>query len=115
MLVAGQSTCAGQLIASNHGASLAGVPSLGIVQEAATVTESRDILVDLYNTTNYRDLIRIGAFGGEVMINPDGGNDARGVGYKASINPHIAAYGMLFLGTESQYRSRPGSFRVAGR
>lgn len=101
LLVAGLSGFAGQLIAASHTDSLAGVPSFGIVQETAAITANGDILVDLHNSTNYRDMIRIGAFGGEVMINLDGGKAARGLGYKASINSNMAAYGMLFLDNDA--------------
>ena len=103
LLLPGLAIFASQSIAENHDSTLVGVPSFGFVQETATVTADGDILVDLYNTTNYRDMIRIGAFGGEVMINADGGNDAHGLGYKAAINQNVAAYGMLFLDNDASY------------
>ena len=79
------------------------VPSFGFVQETAAVTADGEILVDLYNTTNYRSMIRIGAFGGEVLVNPDNEIDAHGLGYKFAINQNIAAYGMLFLDNDNSY------------
>ncbi len=103
LLVPGLALFASQSIAENHDAVLVGVPSFGFVQETATVTADGDILVDLYNTTNYRDMIRIGAFGGEVMISPETGNAAHGLGYKASINPKVAAYGMMFLDNDASF------------
>ncbi len=103
LLVPGLAIFASQSIAENHDSTLVGVPSFGFVQETATVTADGDILVDLHNTTNYRDMIRIGAFGGEVMINVDGGNDAHGLGYKAAISQNVAAYGMLFLDNDASF------------
>ena len=108
LLVPGLAFFASQSIAESHepvqeAAVLVGVPSFGFVQETATVTADGDILVDLYNTTNYRDMVRIGAFGGEIMISPETGNAAHGLGYKASINPKIAAYGMMFLDNDASF------------
>ena len=105
LLVPGLVIFASQSLAEKHDSTLAGVPSFGFVQETAAVTADGDILVDLYNTTTYRDMIRIGAFGGEIMINPDSNNnnDAHGLGYKFSINDKIAAYGMLFLDTDKSF------------
>jgi len=103
LLVPGLALFASQSIAESHDTVLVGVPSFGFVQETATVTADGDILVDLYNTTNYRDMIRIGAFGGEVMISPETGNAAHGLGYKASINSKVAAYGMMFLDNDASF------------
>jgi len=103
LLVSGLAFFASQSLAESHDAVLVDVPSFGFVQETATVTADGDILVDLYNTTNYRDMIRIGAFGGEVMISPETGNAAHGLGYKASINPKVAAYGMMFLDNDASF------------
>ena len=103
LLVPGLAIFAGQALAEKHDSTLAGIPSFGFVQETAAVTADGDILVDLFNDTNYRDMIRIGAFGGEIMINPDSGNAAHGLGYKFSINDKIAAYGMLFIDTDESF------------
>ena len=103
LLVPGLAIFTSQSIAENHDPVLVGVPSFGFVQETATVVADGDILVDLYNSTSYRDMIRIGAFGGEVMINADDGNDAHGLGYKFSINQNLAAYGLLFLDNDSSF------------
>lgn len=103
LLVPGLVIFASQSLAEKHDSTLAGVPSFGFVQETAAVTADGDILVDLFNTTNYRDMIRIGAFGGEIMINPDNAIDAHGLGYKFSINQKIAAYGMLYLDNDKSF------------
>ena len=103
LLVSGLGIFTSQSIADSHDMTLVAVPSFGFVQETAAVTLDGDILVDLYNTTNYRDMIRIGAFGGEVMISPEGGNAAHGLGYKASINSNMSAYGMLFLDSDANF------------
>ncbi len=109
LLVSGLSVFAGQSIAANHELDLVGIPSFGFVQETAALTLDGDIRVDLYNTNNienktiYRNMIRVGAYGGEIMISPDTGNDAHGLGYKFSINSNIAAYGMLFLDNDNSY------------
>jgi hypothetical protein len=106
LLVSGLCVFASQSFAENHESEsmgLVGIPSFGFVQETAAMTLDGDILVDLYNTTNYRDMIRIGAWGGEFMINPDSGNDAHGLGYKFSISQNFAAYGMLFLDNDNSF------------
>ena len=103
LLVPGLCFFTSQSFAENHDSVLAGVPSLGFVQEMAALTADGDILVDLYNTTGYRDMIRIGAFGGEILISPESGNDAHGLGYKFFIKQNIAAYGMLFLDDDNDF------------
>ena len=103
LLVSGLSVFAGQSIAANHELDLVGIPSFGFVQETAALTLDGDIRVDLFNNTNYRDMIRVGAYGGEIMISPEDGKAAHGVGYKFSINSNIAAYGMLFLDNDNSY------------
>ena len=103
LLVSGLSVFAGQSFAANHELDLVGIPSFGFVQETAALTLDGDIRVDLYNNTNYRDMIRVGAYGGEIMISPDTGQAAHGLGYKMSINSNIAAYGMLFLDNDKSF------------
>ena len=103
LLVSGLSVFAGQSIAANHELDLVGIPSFGFVQETAALTLDGDIRVDLFNNTNYRDMIRVGAYGGEIMISPDDGKDAHGLGYKSSINSNIAVYGMLFLDNDKSF------------
>ena len=103
LLVSGIGVFSNQSFAETHDSTLVGVPSFGFTQETATLTVDGDILVDLYNTTGYRDMIRIGAFGGEVMVSPDSGNAAHGLGYKFSINPNVAAYGMLYLDNDNSF------------
>ena len=73
-------------------------PSFGFVQEMAGVTANGDISADFYNTTNYPTHLRIGAFKGEIMIDPSNAvATATGMGYKFPINPHVAIYGKLYL------------------
>ncbi|MCH8104511.1 MAG: hypothetical protein IIC58_03260 [Proteobacteria bacterium] len=103
LLVSGLSVFAGQSFAANHESDLVGIPSFGFVQETAALTLDGDIRVDLFNNTNYRDMIRVGAYGGEIMISPDTGNAAHGLGYKLSINSNIAVYGMLFLDNDQSF------------
>jgi hypothetical protein len=72
-------------------------PSFGFVQEMAGVAANGDISADFYNTTGYPTHLRIGAFKGEIMIDPSIGVAATGMGYKYPINPHIGIYGKLYL------------------
>ena len=103
LLASGMGLFASLSLAENHDSALVGVPSFGFTQEMAALTVDGDILVDLYNTTGYRDMIRIGALGGEVMVSPDSGNAAHGLGYKFSVNSNVAAYGMLFLDNDNSF------------
>ncbi len=73
----------------------AALPSFGFEQEFAGVTANGDVSVDLASSFNYN--IRVGAFGGEVMVDPAGGLNATGIGYKGKINRNFAAYGKLYL------------------
>ncbi len=73
--------------------------SFGFVQETASVLSRGRIRADIYNTTDYPSQVRIGAFGGEVLIDPSDGPTATGLGYKRSINSKMAVYGKLFLAT----------------
>ena len=75
-------------------------PSFGFVQEMAGVTANGDISVDLYNSlanNSYPSHLRIGAFKGEIMIDPNTATTGTGMGYKFPINPHIAVYAKLYL------------------
>jgi len=73
-------------------------PSFGFVQEMAGVTANGDISADFYNNTGYPTHLRIGAFKGEIMIDPSTvAATATGMGYKFPVNPHIAIYGKLYL------------------
>jgi len=72
--------------------------SFSFAQEMAGVTGNGEIRADIYNTSGYPSHIRIGAFGGEVMIDPNGGaTTATGIGYKYPFSPKLAIYGKLFL------------------
>ncbi len=73
-------------------------PSFGFVQEFAGVSKNGEITADIYNTTGYPTHLRIGAFGGEVLVDPsNNANTATGLGYKHPINPNLALYGKLFV------------------
>lgn len=73
-------------------------PSFGFVQEMAGVAANGDISADFYNNTGYPTHLRIGAFKGEIMIDPStAAATATGMGYKFPINPHLAIYGKLYL------------------
>jgi hypothetical protein len=73
-------------------------PSFGFVQEMAGVAANGDIQADIYNSTGYPSHLRIGAFGGELMIDPNTAPfSATGIGYKFPVNPNVAIYGKLFL------------------
>lgn len=73
------------------------IKSFGFVQEMAGVINKGEIRADIYNTTSYPWHLRIGALGGEILIDPSTGNTATGLGYKHSISPNLALYGKLFL------------------
>lgn len=74
-----------------------GYPSFGFVQEMAGVSANGDISADFYNTTVYPTHLRIGAFKGEIMIDPSAAVTATGMGYKYPINRNVAVYGKLYL------------------
>jgi len=76
-------------------------PSFGFVQEMAGVTANGDISADFYNSTPYPSHLRIGAFKGEIMIDPNTNTPAvgneTGMGYKYPINKNVAVYGKLYV------------------
>ena len=73
-------------------------PSFGFTQEMAGVIANGEIRADIYNSTGYPYHLRIGAFGGEVLIDPSvGATMSTGIGYKYPFNPDLAMYGKLFL------------------
>lgn len=73
-------------------------PSFGFVQEFAGVAKKGEISADIYNSAGYPFHLRIGAFGGEVLIDPSTAPaTATGIGYKHPINPNLALYGKLFV------------------
>lgn len=85
--------------ASASAAEPTAFPSFGFVQEMAGVTANGDIAVDL--STAGLGEIRIGAFTGEIMIDPNstGATTDTGMGYKYPVNRNIAVYGKLYLNT----------------
>jgi hypothetical protein len=88
-------TSAPALAASN------GLPSFGFEQEFAGVTPNGDIRADIYQGgAGAPYSLRVGAFGGEVMIDPTIASvNATGIGYKGNFNRNMAAYGKLYLNT----------------
>jgi hypothetical protein len=82
------------LAAASTSAMAATYPSFGFVQEMAGVTGNGDISADFFNSTAYPDHIRIGAFKGEILIDP---TTTTGMGYKYPVNSNIAIYGKLYL------------------
>ena len=89
---------AAPVMAANTGAGPA-YPSFGFTQEMSGVTDNGDIAVDL--STAGLGEIRIGAFKGEIMIDPNstGAATDTGMGYKYPINRNVAVYGKLYLNT----------------
>ena len=73
-------------------------PSFGFVQEMAGVIANGDISFDIYNNTGHPTNLRIGAFRGEIMIDPSTtAASATGLGYKYPINRHFGIYGKLYV------------------
>jgi len=85
--------------AANAAANSSIYPSFGFEQEMAGVTPNGDISADFYNSnTGYPTHLRIGAFKGEIMIDPSSTlATATGMGYKFPINQHFAVYGKIYL------------------
>lgn len=92
-------TCITALAIASSSAMAAPYPSFGFVQEFSGVTGNGNISADLYNYTTYPTHVRIGAFKGEIMIDPNTLNPATatGMGYKFPINRNVAIYGKLYL------------------
>jgi hypothetical protein len=82
-------------------AASSGLPSFGFEQEFAGVTPNGDIRADIYQGgAGAPYSLRVGAFGGEVIIDPNTNPaTATGIGYKGNFNRNMAAYGKLFLNT----------------
>lgn len=80
-------------------AAQAATPSFGFVQEFAGVSANGDISADFYNSTTYPTHLRIGAFKGEILIDPNTTVTGTGMGYKYPINPNLAMYGKLYMNT----------------
>ncbi len=70
--------------------------SFGFFQEMAGITPQGEIRADIYGAGLLPTDIRIGAFGGEVMIDTATGGNATGIGYKHPLNRKMAIYGSLF-------------------
>jgi len=114
----------GVAYAANTAAAVS-TPSFGFVQEMAGITPKGEVRADIYNTVGYPAHLRIGAFGGEVMIDPNGtATTATGIGYKYPFNPNLAIYGKLFLNTATggqtnitlgaSYTMQSGDFTLNG-
>jgi hypothetical protein len=65
----------------------------------AGVTRKGDVAIDLYDSLGNPTDVRIGAFGGEIMVDATVATTAQGIGYKHPINKSMAAYGMIYLNT----------------
>ncbi len=76
-------------------------PSFGFVQEMAGVVENGTVSANLYDSlTASRNDIRLGAFGGEVLIDPTlSSSNSTGIGYKYPFTANMAAYGKLYMDT----------------
>jgi len=96
--------------------SVSTAPSFGFAQEMAGVTSKGDISIDLYDSLANPVDVRIGALGGEIMIDATVANTARGIGYKYPINKNMAAYGMLYLNTggATSITNLTGGFSFSG-
>ena len=103
--------CAMALGLSATGTAQAATMSFGFFQEMAGITKQGDIKIDLYTAPNVAN-VRIGAFGGEVMID---GLGTGGIGYKASINRNVAAYGMLYLDSGTNVTNIQGGASYTGQ
>jgi hypothetical protein len=85
-------------------------PSNGISQEMAGTIKSKTVSIDLVNTSDFRDYVRVGLpSGGEVLYAANNRYTGDLVGYKHLFNASIAAYGMVNFDSESD-----GTDTVAG-
>lgn len=71
-------------------------PTNGVFQEMAGTTKKGEISLDLYDSSGYRNSVRIGMFGGEVIYTPNVPGAVTGlIGYKHPFNNNMAAYGLF--------------------
>jgi hypothetical protein len=85
-------------------------PSNGLNQEMAGTIKSKTVSIDLVNTSDFRDYVRVGLpNGGEVLYAANNRYTADLVGYKHLFNASIGAYGMVNFDSESD-----GTDTVAG-
>lgn len=89
--------CSLMVLGAMSASAGAAYPSFGFVQEMAGVAANGDISADFYNSTGYPNHLRIGAFKGEILIDPNTTITGTGMGYKLPINNNVAIYGKLYL------------------
>jgi hypothetical protein len=71
-------------------------PTNGLFQEMAGTIKSGSVSIDLVNTTDFRDYIRVGLpTGGEVLYAANTRTTGDMVGYKHLFNRNIGAYGLV--------------------
>jgi len=71
-------------------------PSPGMFQEMAGTMAKGKVSIDLYNSTDYRNSVRLGLPRGELMYSTGvAGVGGDMIGYKHAINGNLAAYGLV--------------------
>lgn len=75
-------------------------PTNGIFQEMSGTTVEGKASIDLLNSSDFRDSVRLGMFGGEVIYTPNAaGASGEMLGYKHPISMKMAAYGLINFDT----------------
>ncbi len=75
-------------------------PTNGIFQEMSGTTAEGKTSIDLLNSSNFRDSVRLGMFGGEIIYTPNAAGAAGDMlGYKHPFNMNMAAYGLINFDT----------------
>ena len=75
-------------------------PTNGIYQEMSGTTAEGKTSIDLLNSSNFRDSVRLGMFGGEIIYTPNAaGASSDMLGYKHPFNMKMAAYGLINFDT----------------
>ena len=88
------------MITFGHDVSAQPYPTNGIFQEMAGITANGDASIDLLNSSDYRDSVRLGMFGGEVIYSPNAaGASGDMLGYKHPFSMKTAAYGLINFDT----------------
>lgn len=92
-------------------AQAANTMSFGFYQEMAGITPQGEIRADIYGADLLPADIRIGVFGGEVMIDVSTvAASATGIGYKHPLNRKMAVYGSLFFDSANSVTNIAGGF-----
>jgi hypothetical protein len=85
-------------------------PSNGLNQEMAGTIKSKTVSIDLIDSSDFRDYVRVGLpTGGEALYATNNRYTGDLVGYKHLFNANIGAYGMVNFDSESD-----GTDTVAG-